>query len=98
MSRTLSSEEEALVELGIQASFLLSQPPFESAINTLSEHLTNAIISTQVEETVKRERFYLMHSCLVELVGILKSRVATKDNIEVMVNQDDDVTDFTEEN
>lgn len=41
-----------------------------------------------MDETQKRERLYLMHSCLNELVGILKSRVAAKDSIEARLNDD----------
>lgn len=79
-----------LVELGIQAQYLLTSETFSTAVNTLSEQLTNAILSTSLDETQKRERLYMMHSCLNELVGILKSRVAAKDNIEDRLNNDTD--------
>lgn len=90
MSRNLSNEEEVLVELGLQAQHLLQNDTFVKAINTLSEQLVNSIVSTALPDTVARERLYMMHSCLNELVGLLKSRVAAKDNIEAMVNEDDD--------
>lgn len=90
MSRNLSNEEEVLVELGLQAQYLLQNDTFVKAINTLSEQLVNSIVSTALPDTVARERLYMMHSCLNELVGLLKSRVAAKDNIEAMVNEDDD--------
>ena len=77
-----------LVELGIQAQHLLTSETFGNAVNTLSEQLTNALLSTKLEEQQARERLYMMHSCLNELVGILKSRVATKDNIEMRMNDD----------
>ena len=77
-----------LVELGIQAQHLLTSETFGNAVNALSEQLTNAILSTKLEEQQARERFYMMHSCLNELVGILKSRVATKDNIEIRINDE----------
>lgn len=76
------------MELGIQAQHLLTSETFGNAVNTLSEQLTNAILSTKLEEQQTRERLYMMHSCLNELVGILKSRVATKDNIEMRMNDD----------
>ena len=76
------------MELGIQAQHLLSSETFSNAVNTLSEQLTNAILSTKLEEQQSRERLYMMHSCLNELVGILKSRVATKDNIEIRINDE----------
>lgn len=76
------------MELGIQAQHLLTSETFGNAVNTLSEQLTNAILSTKLEEQQVRERFYMMHSCLNELVGILKSRVATKDNIEIRINDE----------
>lgn len=90
MARNLTTDEQVLVELGIQAQHLLASETFGSAINTLSEQLTNAIISTKLYESVERERLYMMHSALNELVGILKSRVQAKDNIEVIVNDEDD--------
>lgn len=66
----------------------MTSETFSNAVNTLSEQLTNAILSTHMDETQKRERLYLMHSCLNELVGILKSRVSAKDNIEARLNDD----------
>lgn len=76
------------MELGIQAQHLLTSETFGNAVNTLSEQLTNAILSTKLEEQQTRERLYMMHSCLNELVGILKSRVAAKDNIEIRINDE----------
>lgn len=93
MSRNLSSEEKGLVELGIQAQYLLQNETFVNAVNTLSEQLVNSIVSTALPDTVARERLYMMHSCLNELVGLLKARAATKENIEAMVNDDDDDED-----
>lgn len=66
----------------------MSSETFSNAVNTLSEQLTNAILSTKLDETQKRERFYMMHSCLNELVGILKSRAAAKDQIEMKYNDE----------
>ena len=88
MSNELTDDERVLVELGIQAQHLLTSETFGNAVNTLSEQLTNAILSTKMDESQARERLYMMHSCLNELVGILKSRVATKDNIEMRMNDD----------
>lgn len=89
MSRNLTNEEKVLVELGIQAQYLLDNDTFVKAINTLSEQLANSILGTALPDAQNRERLYMMHSCLHELVGLLKSRVAAKDNIEAMVNDDD---------
>lgn len=83
---TLSTEEMKLVELGIQAEHLLNNDTFQDVINALSDQLSSAIINTQLPDTDRRERLYMMHSCLVELIGILKTRVATKDNIEQRIN------------
>lgn len=83
---TLSTEEMKLVELGIQAEHLLNNDTFQDVINALSDQLSSAIINTQLPDTDRRERLYMMHSCLVELIGILKTRVATKDQIEQRVN------------
>jgi hypothetical protein len=66
----------------------LSSETFSNAVNTLSEQFTNAILSTKLEETHRRERLYMMHSCLNELVGILKSRAAAKDQIEMKLNDE----------
>lgn len=85
---TLTDDERVLVELGIQAQHLLTSDTFSNAVNTLSEQLTNAILSTSLDETQKRERFYMMHSCLNELVAILKSRAQAKDNIEARMNDE----------
>jgi hypothetical protein len=90
VSRTLTNEEETLVQLGIQADRLLTDETFTSAINGLSETLANSIITTQLEQTDRRERLYMMHSCLLELIAILKARVAAKLNIEAMLNADDE--------
>ena len=94
MSRNLSTEEKVLVELGIQAQYLLQNDTFVKAINTLSEQIANSILTTALPETQNRERLYMMHSCLNEIVGLLKSRVAAKDNIEAMVNDEDDEDDI----
>lgn len=77
-----------LVELGLQAQHLLTSETFCNAVNTLSEQFSNAILSTKLDETQKRERLYMMHSCLNELVGILKSRMAAKDQIEMKLNDE----------
>lgn len=90
MSRNLSDNEKTLVELGIQAEHLLNNDTFIKAINTLSEQITNTLLSTKPEEQTSRERLYMMHVALNEIVGVLKSRVQAKDNIEVIVNSDDD--------
>ncbi len=92
MSRNLSTEEKVLVELGIQAQYLLQNDTFVKAINTLSEQLANSILSSALPDTQNRERLYMMHSCLNEIIGLLKSRVAAKDNIEAMVNDEDEDT------
>lgn len=97
MSRDLTSEEKVLVELGIQAQHLLDSETFIKAVNTLSEQLTNSILSTTVDENQKRERLYMMHVALNELVGVLKNRVQAKDNIESMVNDEDDSDPFLTE-
>lgn len=89
MSRNLTDEEKRLVEVGIEAEHLISSRTFADAINALSEQLSNAILATKLPDTASRERLYMMHSCLNELVAILKSRVAAKDNIERMVNDDE---------
>lgn len=68
----------------------MSSETFSNAVNTLSEQFTNAILSTKLEETHRRERLYMMHSCLNELVGILKSRAAAKDQIEMKLNDETD--------
>jgi hypothetical protein len=90
MSRNLSTEETVLVELGIQAQYLLQNETFVKAINTLSEQIANSILSSALPDTENRERLYMMHSCLNEIVGLLKSRVSAKDNIEAMVNEEDE--------
>jgi len=90
MSRNLSGEEKVLVELGIQAQYLLQNDTFVKSINTLSEQIANSILSSGLPDTQNRERLYMMHAALNEIVGLLKSRVATKDNIEAMVNDDDE--------
>lgn len=89
MSRSLTEDEKHLVELGIQAQHLVTSETFADAINALSEQLANAIVATRIDEGQTRERLYMMHSCLNELVGILKQRIAAKDNIEAMVNDED---------
>lgn len=83
---TLSTEEMKLVEIGIQAEHLLNNDTFQDVINALSDQLSSAIINTQLPDSDRRERLYMMHSCLVELIGILKTRVATKDQIEQRIN------------
>jgi hypothetical protein len=76
--------------MGLQADHLLKSEAFGNAINSLSEQLANALLSTALEDQSKRERFYMMHSCLNELVAILKSRAQAKDNIEAMFNEQGD--------
>jgi hypothetical protein len=85
-----------IVEVGIEADHLLNTKPFTDAINTLSEQLANSILSTTLAETERRERLYMMHSCLNELVGILKSRAQAKDNIEMMLNDIEDTDEGIE--
>jgi hypothetical protein len=87
---TLSEEEARLVNDGIAAERLLNDDTFQSAVNALSEQLSGAIINTSLEDAAKRERLYFMHSSLVELVNILKSRMLTKINIEKSLNTDED--------
>lgn len=93
MSTILSQEEQQIVEAGIQARYLLENETFQGAINALSEQLSTAIINTGLEDDKRRERLYLMHTCLVELVNTLKQRVAAKENIEQRENADDNETE-----
>lgn len=85
---SLSTEEMQIVEAGIQAKHLLDSETFQSAINALSEQLSSAILSTQLDDSKRRENLFMMHSNLVELVNILKQRVMAKDNIESRENED----------
>lgn len=85
---SLSTEEMQIVEAGIQAKYLLEQEAFQSAINTLSEQLSSAILSTKLEQSKDRENLFMMHANLVELVNILKQRVMAKENIETRENED----------
>lgn len=96
MEDILSHEEMQIVEAGIHAQRLLEDTTFQDAINTLSEQLSAAIVATKVEETDRRERLYMMHSSLVELVGILKQRYAARINIEDRFNAENASTSETE--
>lgn len=91
--RILSEEEAQHVNAGIAAERLLNDDTFQNAINALSDQLSTAIINTSLEDSNRRERLYMMHSCLVELIGILKGRVMTKMNIEQQINSENSETE-----
>ncbi len=80
--RKLNEEEAKLHLAGQQAEDALKNPSFASAINELSEWLSNSIMNTKPEELQKRELHYHMHNALKELVGILNHRVAIKQQLE----------------
>ena len=87
--KTLSPEEAKLVNEGIAAERLLSDETFQSAINALSEQIASSIVSTRLDESANRERLYMMHSALLELINILKGRVSSKISIEDRINSQD---------
>jgi hypothetical protein len=80
--RELSDAEQALFKNGQDAEAFLSNPAMADAINELSENLANAILATDVAESGKRERIYLLHTALKELVAIMNHRVSLKANLE----------------
>lgn len=80
--KTYTEEEQAIIRNGTLAEEALKTPAFASAINELSEQLSNAIVSTPPEDHEIRERFYYAHLGLREVVGILSQRVALKQGLE----------------
>lgn len=77
-----TEQELQLLKEGVEASEALQNPAFASAINNLSEWLTNIVMNTKAEESSKRELYYNMHYALKELIGILNQRVTIKQQFE----------------
>jgi hypothetical protein len=88
--RELTSQEMELVREGQLAEEALSNPSIASAINELSAHLSNKIISTPLGGTAEREKYYFLHAALTELVAILNSRIGLKKNIEAQADQENE--------
>lgn len=80
--RELTIEEQAILKNGADAEALLTNPSMASAINEFSEGLANALLSTSLDQSVKREQFYHLHTALKELVAILSARVNAKKTLE----------------
>ena len=88
--RELTPEEMDMVRAGQLAEDALLNPAIASAINELSAHLSNKIISTPLGGTAEREKYYFLHAALNEIVAILKTRVGLKQNIEAQADQENE--------
>lgn len=79
--KELTAEEQEIVRKGQLAEAALNSPAIASAVNELSEQLSNALLGTQPHEGEFRERCYYLHKALGELAAILKHRVNMKNQI-----------------
>lgn len=84
-----------ILDLGEDAERLLSDPSFTSVINDLSAGHMAAIASSPPGETGRDARDYhhLLHYALAEIVGVLKGRQSTAQEMKKLLEleQDDDL-------
>lgn len=74
--------ENDLIERGIRAQAVLTDPTIQQAINDLIEAIKNEILVTKPEENDKRERFYFAYQGIADVIGLLNQMVAVRVQIE----------------
>jgi hypothetical protein len=81
-------EDHVIIERGIGARNLLSQPVFEEVLNDLGNHFIQSLMGTPPEAKEAREVFYHQHLALQGIVAVLNSWVAQSDAL--VANDDED--------
>lgn len=87
--KELTTEEQEILRQGQLAEAALSSPAVASAINELSEYLTNSILGTAPSDLSLRESYYHQHKALADLTAILKNRVSMKQHLEAMLTDEE---------
>lgn len=88
-ARALTELEMKIVEKGIQANALLSNPVFTDTVVELHAILKDAIAETHPHEQKKREMLYYMNAALTDLENLLKAAVAHRTQTEEVAEPDE---------
>jgi hypothetical protein len=95
--RELTAQEHQIVEQGIQAGVLLSDPAFKSVIQSLMFESWAQWTESKPEAKDRREDNYNFYRGLKAIEAELNARVQAKDEIERVMNEDRDDADEDED-
>ena len=73
--------QEQLINRGLQAERLLNDEGFQSFHAELKSLISDSLFNTKPEEDAQRERLYFLHQGLIDLIGVMESFAAAKDQV-----------------
>ena len=73
--------QEQLISRGLKAERLLNDEDFQSFHTELRSLVSEALFNTKPEEDAQRERLYYLHQGLADLIGVMESFAAAKDQV-----------------
>lgn len=73
--------QEQLISRGLKAERLLNDEDFRSFHSELKSLISDSLFNTKPEEEAQRERLYFLHQGLNDLVGVMESFAAAKDQV-----------------
>lgn len=71
--------QEQLISRGLKAERLLNDEDFRSFHSELRALVADSLFNTKLEEVAQRERLYFLHQGLIDLIGVMESFAAAKD-------------------
>jgi hypothetical protein len=88
VSRELTDLEQDLVQKGLNAETLLTNPLFNEIVSQVHRDCFEAFVATKVGEMEKREDAYKLAQGMTMLVNYLSAAVSTKDGIEEAIQNE----------
>jgi hypothetical protein len=73
--------QEQVINRGLKAERLLNDEDFQSFHDELKSLISDSLFNTKPEEDAQRERLYFLHQGLTDMVGVMESFIAAKDQI-----------------
>lgn len=83
---------EQIVERGIRAQEVLTNPTVQQVIDDLIRILTDTFLMTQPDEEEKRRQVYYAYVGVKDIIGLLNQLVSAKDQI-IEAQQAEDETE-----
>jgi hypothetical protein len=73
--------QEQVINRGLKAERLLNDEDFQSFHDELKSLISDSLFNTKPEEESQRERLYFLPQGLTDMVGVMESFIAAKDQI-----------------
>ena len=84
------ASQEHIVERGIRAQEVLTNPTVQLVVDDLIRILTDSFLMTTPEEEEKRRQIYYAYLGVKDIIGLLNQLVAAKDQVIAAVKAEEE--------